>query len=147
MTPDRAQKMGALDAANRVRSGRVAVKRQLAAGEITVVRALELDCCKGMTVLDVVRAQHRCGPVRAAKAIRRAGVNPNARVDELCAAQRRRVDEAARAAGSYPQTVVARAQFLARSGLTRAEVTRRVLADTGYEPTDSTVGLWIGRAA
>lgn len=82
------QPLRALSLANRVRSERAAVKRDIHDGRLRVADALDLPCVRSMRVLDLLRAQRFYGPVRCRKLLRRAGVPEHARVAGLTDRQR-----------------------------------------------------------
>lgn len=82
------QPLRALSLANRVRSERAAVKRDVHDGRLRVADALDLPCVRSMRVLDLLRAQRFYGPVRCRKLLRRAGVPEHARVAGLTVRQR-----------------------------------------------------------
>lgn len=81
------QRMEALAKANAVRYARSAVKRALAAGEITLAEALADPACENMLVADVLKAQHRWGKARVRRAMREAQIAPTAVVWRLTARQ------------------------------------------------------------
>jgi hypothetical protein len=69
-TTDRApQFMQALEKANSTRLAFASVKRQLAAGDITLAQALDEPCVQNLDIREVLCAQRRWGDVRAEKAL------------------------------------------------------------------------------
>jgi hypothetical protein len=63
------QHMIALKKANEVRFARVAVKRDLWKGRITLADAFEEECVASMPIFDLLRAQYRWAEVRTRKAL------------------------------------------------------------------------------
>lgn len=87
-TSARPQPLVALDLANEVRQRRAQLKRDVKAGTLTIADALELDCARRMRVMDVLTAQHMCGPYRARKLLRAAGCSERVLVSQLTTRQR-----------------------------------------------------------
>lgn len=87
-TIPRPQPLIALDLANETRFARAALKRDVKAGTLSIRDALELDCARRMRVMDVLTAQHMCGPYRARKLLRAAGCSERVLVSQLTTRQR-----------------------------------------------------------
>lgn len=92
VAPDRmlAQRNDALIKANWTRSKRAELKRDLKAGRVSVASLLAsppewLETCK---VIDLLLATPKWGRVKAAKALRAAGVSPSKTISGLTARQR-----------------------------------------------------------
>lgn len=98
--PGRPQHLVALDWANRVRLARSEVRRQVAAGKLTVAAALDHWACQTATIGDVLTWQHRWGRARARRALVAAGVPEARRVEQLTPRQRDAVLARVAAGGS-----------------------------------------------
>lgn len=77
-----AQRDRALQRANHVRSKRAAVKRELRAGTITFIAAVDHWAVQTMPVVELLDAQRQWGAVRSAKLLRRLRV-PLSRTVEM----------------------------------------------------------------
>jgi hypothetical protein len=105
--PDRstAQRMTALESANRIRTVRADLKRDLKAGRVKLVDVLS-DVEDGgapdletMHVYDLLRAGPKCGRVKANTVLQRARISPSKTLGGLSARQRR---ELATALWTFP---------------------------------------------
>ena len=84
------QRMAALEEANRIRSRRAQLKRDLKAQRATLLDVLEtppdwLDTAK---VFDILLAAPKVGRVKASKALNRAGVSPSKTIGGMTDRQR-----------------------------------------------------------
>ena len=64
------QSMDALARANKIRCGRAQAKREIRAGELTVVAALDREDCRSATVWELVMAQAHWGRSKTIKLMR-----------------------------------------------------------------------------
>lgn len=87
------QHMTALARANEVRLAAAAVKRQVAAGTLTIGEALEHPDAGSLVVMDLLVAQHRWGGSKAARLMAEARISQVRRVRELTARQRGEISE------------------------------------------------------
>lgn len=85
-----AQRLEALEKANRTRSARAELKRDLRAGRRMVVDVIAdpPGCAASMTVLDALLAAPKVGRVKAARMLRVAGVSPSRPLGALSVRQR-----------------------------------------------------------
>jgi hypothetical protein len=84
------QAMHALEQANRVRSVRAQVKREIASGSLSASAVIE-RCpreAEGMTVRELLQSQPRWGPTRCSRLALSAGVSEGRAVGALTARQR-----------------------------------------------------------
>lgn len=90
--PDRSreQRLRALEIANRVRSERSVLKRDVKAGRVSLLAVLERppSCAEGMKVLDVLLAAPKVGRSRSTAWLRAAGVSPSRSLAGLTVRQR-----------------------------------------------------------
>jgi hypothetical protein len=79
------QHMQALERANRIRLGRSALKRDVAAGRVAVVDVIAdcPECARSMTVFDLLAAQRRWGDVKARTTLKVLGVSEAYQVGSL----------------------------------------------------------------
>lgn len=96
------QHLKALRTANRVRLGAAALKRALAAGEITLGEALDDPRAVSLELLALLMAQRRWGIQRARRTVRGASLREpvlhipeNKRVGDMTTRQKARIEEAA----------------------------------------------------
>lgn len=82
------QHLAALERANEIRFARAQVKRDVKAGVLSVVNALELECCETMTLLELLRAQRSWGPGRARRLLAEIPVSESKRIGMLTERQR-----------------------------------------------------------
>ena len=82
------QHMAALEKANRLRLLRAQAKRQILQGTLSLADALGLECMASMTVEALLRAQYRCGVIRARKLLSALEISPTRRVEDLTGRQR-----------------------------------------------------------
>ena len=86
--------MEALERAHEVRSARAQIKKQIKAGTMTVLEALDEPACQTMTIFKLVQAQHNWGSStnssgwKTRDALMRVGLNPERRVMDLTLRQR-----------------------------------------------------------
>lgn len=85
------QHLEALDRANAVRLARAQAKRDIAAGNLTVIDALDLAECQTMTLADLLIAQHRWGNTRMHRVLTRLRVSQSRRVCQLTLRQKYRL--------------------------------------------------------
>jgi hypothetical protein len=78
-----------LQRAHEVRSARARVKRAVAAGTMTVDRALNEPCCQTMRVVDLLHSQPKWGSVRTLRTLRGLRIGEDRLVGELT--ERRRM--------------------------------------------------------
>jgi hypothetical protein len=90
------QQLQALAIANRVRSDGVAVQREIAAGTLTVVDALEDPRASGLHVGRLLCAQRGYGPGKAHRLLGSLGIWPTRRVRDLTERQRKLIAETLR---------------------------------------------------
>ncbi len=83
------QHLVALERANERRSERSAVRRRIASGEITVASVLTdpPPCVHSMTVVDLLCAQVRIGPVTTGQLLARLAISEHRQVGALTARQ------------------------------------------------------------
>jgi hypothetical protein len=62
-----AQRHKALKRANRVRTGRAALKRKLQAREVSILKALSEPCAQSATLYSILQAQYRWGEAKTMK--------------------------------------------------------------------------------
>ena len=84
------QRFGALAKANEVRSARADLKRDIAAGEIDLVRVLSDPpvCAQTAMVRDLLLAVHKIGPARVNRALARCRIADSKTVGGLSERQR-----------------------------------------------------------
>lgn len=82
------QHLEALARANEIRLERAALKRQMQAGELSVVAVLDHRAVQSMTVLDLLKAQRQWGWRRAHRLLQDCGIAEAKRVDTLSQRQR-----------------------------------------------------------
>ncbi len=84
----KAQAMQALAKGNRVRLARAQIKRDLKAGRVLILAALDLDDAQGMKVYDLLMAQPRWGRERAHKVLFSVPLSNGKLLSELTDRQR-----------------------------------------------------------
>jgi hypothetical protein len=80
--------MSALRKANRIRSGKAQVKREMRAGVKSLMEGLADPACASARVWEIMVEQPSWGAVKVGKLLNRVGVNPNKRVDGLSPRQK-----------------------------------------------------------
>jgi hypothetical protein len=133
------QHMEELGNANRVRFQNSAVKREVAAGDLTVVQALGDERAARLRIVDLLVAQRRWGADRAVKLLVEVGIHEHRRVCDLTARQRQALADhfdppapepepiAPPLVGMEPERVDARvAAALLRAPATRVELELRM---------------------
>lgn len=83
------QRMEALELANRVRIERARIKRDLAAGRMTLAQAVASPWCRTARLVDLLLAQPKWGRVKSFKMIRRLGIVDTRTVGSLTMRHRR----------------------------------------------------------
>lgn len=85
------QRMDALERANRIRTGRARLKKDVKAGRKSVldVLATPAEVTETMKVFELLLAMPKVGRVKADKILRRAGVSPSKTVGGITDRQRR----------------------------------------------------------
>jgi hypothetical protein len=83
-----AQRFEALERANRIRSHRAAVKRDLKAGRKRWSDLLDDSLCQTMRVWDVLMSMPKMGRVRVNRALRHCGISPSKTLAGLTPRQR-----------------------------------------------------------
>lgn len=82
------QHLQALARANQVRVAAACVKRELAAGRLSISDALHDDRAQAMTVFDLLKAQRRWGRERTVRVLARQRLKESKRVGSLTDRQR-----------------------------------------------------------
>jgi hypothetical protein len=104
------QSLRALEQANRVRSVRAQLKREIASGSLSA--SAVIDQCpreaEGMTVRELLLSQPRWGPARCSRLALSVGVSEGRPVGALTARQRRALIDGIRVQASGPQQTGAR---------------------------------------
>ena len=100
------RRLEALGKANKVRLGQAAVRREVAAGTLSLVEALDDARAQGMTVSALLHALPRWGDARTRKTLRRLLISEMRPVGRLTARERRALIR--RVLGIGPQPVVKR---------------------------------------
>lgn len=77
------QRMSALEAANRIRTGKARMKQQIRVGDLSVIDAVKTNTFPNMPIDELLNAQHRWGPRRTARTCHRAGIGPAKRMGTL----------------------------------------------------------------
>ena len=93
------QHMEALQRGNEIRLGRAELKREVRAGERTVVEVLAPEnpiprCAESMTIAELLQAQRRWGPGRSRKLLRRLELRETRELRDLTCRQRTKLVEA-----------------------------------------------------
>lgn len=83
-----AQAMEALQEANRVRVARAKIKREIAAGELSVPDVLEVPEVARMPLGELLAAQDRWGPRRTVRFLAELDLRPDKQVGSLTERQR-----------------------------------------------------------
>lgn len=90
VAPERSlkQRLAALERANRIRSTRAVLKRDLRAGRITMQTLLDHEDCATMKVVDALLAMPKVGRTKAHRALATARLSPSKTLSGLTARQR-----------------------------------------------------------
>jgi hypothetical protein len=88
------QRTAALKKANRIRSARAEIKRQLGAGRKTFEQLFDEPACATMKVVDALLAMPKVGRVKANRALTIARVSPSKTIAGLSTRQRRELTNA-----------------------------------------------------
>lgn len=87
----RLQRLDALEKANRVRIGMAHLKRDIAAGHVTILDALEDPRAETVHIAVLLRTQPGWGWVRAQRTLARLMISEHRRVGDLTERQRRQL--------------------------------------------------------
>lgn len=86
-----AQRLAALEEANRIRSHRAELKRQLRAAKVPPAVAFEDPDCDTMKVVDLLLALPKVGRVKAHRALSKTYISPSKTIGGLSDRQRREI--------------------------------------------------------
>ena len=88
------QHMDALDKANEIRLARSDAKHRIFAGELSIADAFSLECCQGMTVMELLCSQWRWGRSSTLRVLSVLRISEMCRVRDLTERQCRLLAEA-----------------------------------------------------
>ena len=88
MSPQERQRRNALKAADAIRFARADAKKAIKNGDLSILDAIQLECCQTMRLYDLLRAQWHWGPTAAADRLSRLGIGFYRTCGELTDRQR-----------------------------------------------------------